>query len=130
MSEIEKKAQSARGKPASYGSDIDLGEFKLDSPDYPAQELKEIDMLPSGERLWQVGQNRPLENVTITEDTRRRGFVPVGRLTIDKSGSQVAFAQPRGYFDKKLEPAEAERYGPVFRGGPAAVGPARVVLDQ
>jgi hypothetical protein len=93
-------------------------------------ELKEIDMLPNGERLWQVGQNRPLENVTITAEARRRGFVPVGRLAIDKSGGQVAFIHPQGYFDKRLEPTRAERYGPVFRGGPAAAGPARVVLDE
>ena len=50
-------------------------------------ELKEIDMVPSGEKLWQPGTNRPLEKVAITEEIRRRGFVPVGRVTLEKAGN-------------------------------------------
>jgi len=94
------------------------------SPDRIELELKEIDMVPSGEKLWQPGTNRPLEKVTITDAIRRRGFVPVGRVTLEKDGSGKRFVGAKGYFDPKLEPGEKEFYRPYGQSEPS-----RVVLD-
>ena len=79
-------------------------------PDRLELVLKEIDMKPEGEKLWQVGQNRPQERVTISDEIKKRGFVPVGRLTIDTSSGAKAFRGPTGYFDKQHEPKQAAAY--------------------
>lgn len=88
-------------------------------------ELKEIDMSPSGEKLWQPGTNRPLEKVTISEAVRNRGFVPVGRVTLDKTGETKRFVDAKGYFDPALEPGKGEFYRPYGQSEPP-----RVVLDS
>lgn len=99
------------------------------SPEQLELELKEIDVAPSGDHLWQPGNNRPLEQVTISDSVRRRGFLPVGRLLVDKSDGQKVFRDLQGYFLKRYEPKEAERYVPVFRGGRGAVEPPRVTIE-
>ncbi len=85
-------------------------------PDRLELAIKEIDMIPSGKPLWQPGNNRPLEKVTITPAMKRRGFVPVGKLTINKAGEDKSFHNPQGYFLKKYETSE-ERARPGFKGG-------------
>ena len=79
-------------------------------PDRIELELKEIDMKPSGEPLWQVGQNRPQESVTISDEIKKRGFVPVGRLVIDKTGGAKSFRGPTGAFEKRHEPKQAAAF--------------------
>jgi len=83
-------------------------------PDRIELELKEIDMEPSGEHLWQSGSNRPLETVTIAESIRQRGFVPVARMTIDKRSGERRFLEPQGYFLKQYE-TSTDFAVPVFR---------------
>lgn len=78
-------------------------------------ELKEIDIRVEGEKLWQVGTNRPLERIEMTDDVKQRGFVSVGTLTIDKSKTQKLFSNVSGYFDKKHEPKQREVYRPFGR---------------
>jgi hypothetical protein len=95
------------------------------SPGRIELELKEIDMVPSGEKLWQPGTNRPLETVTITGETRQRGFVPVGRVTLEKDASGKRFVGAKGYFDPKLEPGPGQFYRPYGQSEPP-----RVVLDS
>ena len=73
------------------------------TPDRLDLTLKEIDMLPSGEKLWQPGNNRPLERVKITPDMKVRGFVPVGRLSIVTKGNARKFLNAQGLFLKKFE---------------------------
>jgi len=88
-------------------------------------ELKEIDMVVSGEKLWQPGTNRPLENVTIPEKVRRRGFVPVGRAVLKKDSSGKRFVEAEGYFHRKHEPAKSILYRPYGQSEPP-----RVELDK
>ena len=61
-------------------------------------ELKEIEIVNSGEKLWQVGNNRPLETVTIADDVKAKGFTTVGTATLDKSGAAKTLADPTGCF--------------------------------
>jgi len=65
-------------------------------------ELKEIEMLLTGNHKWQKGTNRPLENVTITDENMIKGFYPVGLCTIDKSEGKK-FINRKGYFRLDLE---------------------------
>jgi len=74
--------------------------------------LKEIDMIPSGPKLWQPGTNRPLERVDITPTMQQRGFVPVGKLTIDTKSKPRRFLNPQGYFLKKFE-SSTDRGRPI-----------------
>jgi hypothetical protein len=85
-------------------------------PDRLELTIKEIDMIPSGPNLWQPGSNRPLEKVDIAPEMKKRGFIPVGMLTIDKSGETKVFKGAKGYFLKKFETSE-ERATPGFKGG-------------
>lgn len=88
--------------------------------------IKEIDMLPSGEKLWQPGNNRPLEKVAITPEMKRRGFISVGSLTIDKSDGSKSFRDAKGYFLKRFETSN-DVGRPVFHATPGSL--PRVNLD-
>jgi hypothetical protein len=92
-------------------------------PDRLELEIKEIDMEPSGEKLWQPGNNRPLEKVTISPEMKKRGFAPVGKLTIDTKSQPRRFENPQGYFLKKFE-TSSERGRPAFKGGNHCPGSA------
>ncbi len=81
-------------------------------PDRLELTLKEIDMLPSGEKLWQPGNNRPLEKVVIIPEMKERGFIPIGTLTIDTQSKPRKFLNPQGYFLKKYE-ASTDRGVPI-----------------
>lgn len=76
-------------------------------------EIKEIEMLPSGEHLWQMGNNRPLEKVTISDENKTSRFYTVGEATINKTGVKK-IENRKGYFLTKHE--ESNEHGvPIFR---------------
>ena len=79
-------------------------------------QLKEIEMLPSGDHLWQTKNNRPLENVTITDKNQTKGFYLVGTATIDKTTDVKQFKNRKGYFNIQHESSD-EYAGPVFGKG-------------
>jgi hypothetical protein len=67
-------------------------------------QLKELDIVCKGPKLWQEGQNRPRETVLITEEIKRRGYIGVGKMTIDKTGGKKIASDKTGYFDEKKTP--------------------------
>ncbi|MEQ8580310.1 MAG: metallophosphoesterase [Marinoscillum sp.] len=73
--------------------------------------LKELEMYPSGDHLWQVGDNRPLKKL----DVNPEGFEVVGRVVIDKSEGR-SLLEPKGYFKRKYEESN-EWAAAVFRQG-------------
>lgn len=87
--------------------------------------IKEIDLLPSGKKLWQPGQNRPLEKVDIAPEVQKRGFIEVGTLIIDTKSQPRSFSGAQGYFLKQHE-TSSDRGGPVFSGKQAL---PRINLD-
>jgi hypothetical protein len=94
-------------------------------------EIREIEMLPQGDHLWQTKQNRPLEHVTISQINKDRGFCPVGLLTINKSEERV-FENRKGYFMEQYAVSN-ERAVPVFmsanpRGLPVEL--PRIVVEE
>ena len=62
-------------------------------------ELKEIEIVNSGEKLWQVGDNRPHETVSITDEIKQRGFTIVGTATLDKAAVGKTLTDATGFFD-------------------------------
>ena len=76
-------------------------------------ELKEIEMLPQGDHLWQTKNNRPLEQVIISKESKDQGFYPVGIATIDKTKGKK-FLNRKGYFLPELELSD-EYALPVFK---------------
>ncbi len=76
-------------------------------------ELKEIEMLPHGDFLWQTKNNRPLEKVTISDSSKARGFYSVGSVTIDKTNKKE-FKNQAGYFLKEFESSQDKAF-PIFR---------------
>ena len=74
------------------------------SPGKMTLELKELDIVCQGPKLWQVGTNRPRERVSITEAVRKRGFVSMGRMVVDKTGPARALRGKTGRFDEANSP--------------------------
>lgn len=76
-------------------------------------EIKEIEILPSGEHKWQPGNNRPLENVSISKEDMANGFYTVGTVTLEKTGGKK-FQNRKGYFLRKYETSN-ETAVPIFK---------------
>jgi len=69
-------------------------------------ELKEIEIVNSGDKLEQVGNNRPQETVTIADEVKQKGFTTVGTATLDKSGGVKTLTDPTGCFNSATEGSE------------------------
>jgi len=85
-------------------------------------ELKEINIVCEGPKLWQVGMNRPRERVSITEAIRRRGFVSAGRMVVDNTGPKRVKRDKTGRFNEANTPRAA-------RAIAAAPGLSSALLD-
>ncbi len=115
--------QIAHGGLIGYNTRTNYMVVKV-SKDNIELEIKEIEMLPSGDHLWQMGNNRPLKNVNISDENKTKGFYPVGLTTIDKSKGK-RFINRKGYFLPAHE-FSSERAGPVFRD---AKGMTKMVVE-
>lgn len=69
-------------------------------PDRIELELKEISIINKGERLWQVGNNRPRETVLIADSIKQRGFVTVGTATLNTQGDSRVLKHTTGHFER------------------------------
>jgi hypothetical protein len=80
--------------------------------------IKEIEILPHGDHLWQTKNNRPLQNVTITDKNKALGFYLVGTCTIDKTSGK-SFVNRKGYFLVEHE-FSTDQATAIFRKGTRA----------
>jgi len=78
-------------------------------------ELKEIDMMPSGDKLWQPGKNRPLEKVTITDEAKQKGWNDVGKVTLFTQNDENRMENRTGYFMPGLDKQKLPGGRPVFQ---------------
>ena len=62
-------------------------------------ELKEIEIVNRGNKLWQEGTNRPYEEVLILDDIKQQGFTTVGTATLNKADANKPLINATGYFD-------------------------------
>ena len=104
--------QVAHGGLFGYNTRINYMVMKF-TKDKVEMEVKEIEMMPHGDFLWQTKNNRPLQNITISDSTKTRGFNTVGKLTIDKTDKKE-FKNRKGYFLQENESSD-ERAFPIFR---------------
>ena len=74
------------------------------SPQRIELELKAIGIVNSGEKLWQVGNNRPLERVAIAPEVKKQGFQSFGTAVIDKTAGTKALRAKTGLFDESHHP--------------------------
>jgi len=61
--------------------------------------LKELEIVNEGERLWQVGNNRPHEKVSIAADIKQKGFVTVGTAVLHTEDGNRTLTQATGCFE-------------------------------
>src|SRR5690606_37745625 len=78
-------------------------------------EIREIEIMPSGEHLWQTKNNRPLEKITILEANKSAGFYLVGTATLHQDQKNKFFNR-QGYFNPEYE-FSTDQAAPVFRKG-------------
>jgi len=69
---------------------INFSENKIDL------KIKELDITAEGEKMWQVGTNRPHEIIRIQEASK--GFRRTGAMSIEKSGMEKKFTRMTGIF--------------------------------
>jgi hypothetical protein len=63
--------------------------------------LKELEIANEGERLWQVGNNRPHETVSIADDIKEKGFVTVGTAVLHTEDGNRTITQATGHFERE-----------------------------
>lgn len=73
-------------------------------PDYIALELKQIDIVNSGPKKWQVDRNRPQESMTMTAEVKKAGYQTVGKAVLRTSGDLNSQAEVSGFFDESNNP--------------------------
>ena len=93
--------QIAHGGLFGYNSKVNylVGTVSADKIEL---ELKEIEIVNQGNKLWQVGTNRPHETVLITDDIKRDGFVTVGTATLNKADANEPITNATGYFSSEM----------------------------
>ena len=80
MSEVKKRAEAAREKPAKFGPDVKLEEYTLEAPEYKPKPLAEIDEVDR-DRLLNAG-------VDVTGAERSGSFIQVDRSVIHAAPTQ------------------------------------------
>ena len=78
-------------------------------------EIKEIELRPMGGHLWQTKNNRPLEQVVLSDSSRAAGFYLVGTTTL-KQSYKPKFSDRKGYFEQQYE-FSTDQAAPIFRAG-------------
>ena len=58
----------------------------------------------SGATPAAIDSPRPKETVLITDEIRKRGYIGVGRMTIDKTSGKRISRDKTGYFDETNNP--------------------------
>jgi len=67
--------------------------------------LKEIDLVNGKGRLWQQKKSKgPWDTITITDTRKKRGFTPIGHVTILKKDGKKSFESIDGFFDETNNP--------------------------
>ena len=91
--------QIAHGGLFGYNPQVNYLVVKVSSEKMEL-ELKELDIICEGPKLWQEGKNRPRETVLISEEIKKRGYLAVGTMTIDKTNEKKKTQDRTGYFDE------------------------------
>ncbi|MEJ6621776.1 MAG: metallophosphoesterase [Opitutae bacterium] len=67
--------------------------------------LKEIDLINGTGRLWQQDKRKgPWDTITITPESKKRGFTSIGKVIINKDTAAKKFETATGFFIEKNNP--------------------------
>ena len=67
--------------------------------------LKEIDLVNGKGRLWQMDKSKgPWDTITITPESKKRGFTSIGSISINKKLQLKQFDAPLGFFYENENP--------------------------
>lgn len=67
--------------------------------------LKEIDLVNGKGRLWQRDKSKgPWDTITITPESKKRGFTSIGSISINKKLQLKQFDAPMGFFNENENP--------------------------
>ena len=67
--------------------------------------LKEIDLVNGKGRLWQRDKSKgPWDTITITPESKKRGFTSIGSISINKKLQLKQFDAPLGFFYENKNP--------------------------
>jgi len=67
--------------------------------------LKEIDLVNGKGRLWQRDKSKgPWDTITITPESKKRGFTSIGSISINKKLQLKQFDAPLGFFYENENP--------------------------
>ena len=67
--------------------------------------LKEIDLINGKGRLWQQDKSRgPWDTITITEERKKKGFISIGKVIINKQEADRKLEGATGFFIEKDNP--------------------------
>ena len=67
--------------------------------------LKEIDLINGTGRLWQQYKRKgPWDTITITPESKKRGFTSIGSISINKKLQLKQFDAPMGFFNENENP--------------------------
>jgi len=80
LSEIKKRAEAAKGKPANFGPDIDLDKYSIEAPEYEEKELADIDQVDR-EKLLATG-------VDLSGEERSGSFIQVDKSVLHAAPAQ------------------------------------------
>ncbi len=69
-------------------------------------ELKRLDIVLDGQKLWQTGANRPQEIVRIAPEARKQCFQTVGTMIIDKTTETKGLTDKTGLFTSEANTSE------------------------
>ncbi|UCE47974.1 MAG: metallophosphoesterase [Phycisphaerales bacterium] len=78
-------------------------------PDRIELELKQIDIVNSGPKKWQVDSNRPRESVTMTAEVKKAGYQTVGKATLTTTGNVNTQTKISGLFDESNNPKRGKK---------------------
>jgi hypothetical protein len=76
-------------------------------------QIKEIELMPQGEHLWQTKSNRPLDQVVLSDSSRDSGFYLVGSASLNQQ-NEAKFSNRKGYFNEQFE-FSTDQAAPIFR---------------
>jgi hypothetical protein len=95
--------QVAHGGLYGYNPQVNYLVCKV-HPDSIELELKQIDIVNSGPKKWQVDRNRPKESMTMTAEVRKEGYQTVGKATLITTGNTNTQTKISGLFTESNNP--------------------------
>ena len=78
-------------------------------PDRIELKLKQIDIVNSGPKKWQVDTNRPKESMIMTDEVKKIGYRTVGKAIINTGNNDNTATETSGFFNEINNPKKERK---------------------